>query len=74
MGTSEAISPVTCMLSEADNYVTFVCEQSKAKIIYEKVFCLEQSGDKVIGEDAFGRFPPGSVPSSCMRALSPKPV
>lgn len=38
VGTSETISPATCVISEADNYVTFVCEQPKAKIIYEKVF------------------------------------
>lgn len=38
VGTSETISPATCVISETDNYVTFVCEQSKAKIIYKKVF------------------------------------
>lgn len=38
VGTSETVSPATCVISEADNYVTFVCEQPKAKIIYEKVF------------------------------------
>lgn len=38
VGTSEAVSPATCVIPEADNYVTFVCEQPKAKIIYEKVF------------------------------------
>lgn len=37
VGTSEIVSPATCVISEADNYVTFVCEQSKAKIIYKKV-------------------------------------
>ena len=38
VATSETVSPATCVISEADNYVTFVCEQPKAKIIYEKVF------------------------------------
>lgn len=34
---SEAVSPAACVLSEADNYVTFLCEAPKAKIIPEKV-------------------------------------
>lgn len=38
VGTSETVSPATCVISEADNYVTFVCEQPKAKIIYKKDF------------------------------------
>lgn len=38
VGTSETNSPATCVIPEAGNYATFVCEQSKAKIIYEKVF------------------------------------
>lgn len=38
MGTSETISTATRVIPEADNYVTFVCEQPKAKIIYEKIF------------------------------------
>ena len=38
VGTSETISAATCVIPEADNYATFVCEQSKAQIIYEKVF------------------------------------
>lgn len=34
---SEAVSLAACVLSEADNYVTFLCEEPKAKIIPEKV-------------------------------------
>ena len=37
VGTSETVSPATCVIPRADSYVTFVCEQPKAKIIYEKV-------------------------------------
>ena len=38
VGTSETNSPATCVIPEAGSYATFVCEQSKAKIIYVKVF------------------------------------
>lgn len=34
---SEAISPAACVPSEADNYVTFLCEEPKAEIVPEKV-------------------------------------
>ena len=38
VGTSETSSPATCVIPEAGNCATFVCEQSKEKIIYKKVF------------------------------------
>lgn len=40
----------------------------KGKDNLQESFCLEQSGDRVIGEDTFGRFPPGNVPFSGMKS------
>ncbi|XP_059520410.1 nuclease EXOG, mitochondrial isoform X6 [Myotis daubentonii] len=42
--------PAPCAISEAENYVTFVCEQPKAKIIYEKVFAESSLVTRCLGK------------------------